>query len=141
LIPEREKWQKDRSEKAVMDVNKSELVPPRGVEDIRSVKSVYVDNFGTTEAAFLVQEKLINRLSTRSSLAVAASVEDADSLLAGFVGTSVSGMAKASVFRLLGKAGKILWAGEYGAGMWGSASSHMANKVADDILNAVKKQK
>jgi hypothetical protein len=122
-----------------MDIN--ELVPPRGVEDIRSVKSVYVGTFGTTEAAFLVQEKLINRLSIRSGLAVATSIEDADSLLTGFVGTTVSGMAKASVFRLLGKAGKILWAGEYGAGTWGSASSHMANKVADDIVKAVKKQK
>jgi hypothetical protein len=121
-----------------MDIN--ELVPPRGVDDIRYVQSVYVGTFGTTEAAFLVQEKLINRLSTRSGLAVAISIEDADSLLTGFVGTTVSGIANASVFRLLGKAGKILWSGEYGAGMWGSTSSRMANKVADDIVNAVKKQ-
>jgi hypothetical protein len=122
-----------------MDIN--EFVPPRGVEDIRSVKSVYVGTFGSTEAAFLAQEKLINRLRTRSAFAVATSIEDADSLLTGFVGTTVSGMAKASVFRLLGKAGKMLWSGEYGAGMWCSASSHMANKVADDIVNAVNKKK
>ena len=123
-----------------MDVNKSELVPPRGVEDIRSVKSVYVGTFGATEAAFLVQEKLTNRLSTRSGLAVATSIEDADSLLTGFVGTTVSGFANASFFRLLGKAGKILWAGEYGTGIWGSASSHVADKVADDIVKAVNKK-
>jgi hypothetical protein len=122
-----------------MDIN--ELVPPRGVEDIRSVKSVYVGTFGSTEAAFLVQEKLINRLRTRSAFAVATSIEDADSLLTGFVGTTVSGFANASFFRLLGKAGKILWAGEYGTGIWGSASSHIANNVADDIVKAVKTKK
>lgn len=114
---------------------------PRGVEDVGAVKSVYVGNFGVSEAAFLVREKLINRLSQQSGLQVASSIQDADSLLTGFVGADAYGRADATVFRLIGKAGKILWSGEYSSGGWGSASSGIAKKVVDDLVKAVRKKK
>jgi S1-C subfamily serine protease len=113
---------------------------PRGVDNLRAVKSVYVGNFGTSQAALLVREKLINRLSKQSGFDVASSIQDADSFLTGFVGDDVYGRADASVFRLVGKAGKILWSGEYSSRGLGSASSGIANRVVDDLVKAVRKK-
>ena len=82
---------------------------PRGVRELREVKSIFVGTLGATEAAFLVREKLINRLSGQPGLEVLTDIREADALLTGFVGADAYGRADATVFRLIGSGGKILW--------------------------------
>jgi hypothetical protein len=51
------------------------------------------------------------------------------------------GRANGDVFRLTGKAGKILWAGEFNPKVRGSASTEIADKGVESLLAAIKKQK
>ena len=113
------------------------------VESLDKVTSIYVADLGSTEAAFLVREKVINRLNRPDSgLKVAPDEEGADAVLAGFVAADASGRADSSAFRLLGKGGRILWTAEKGRLGWGrSASSNMAGKVVGDLKKAIGKQK
>lgn len=116
----------------------------RGVENIRDVRLVFVARFGVTEAAFLVREKLVNRLSLNRAFEVINDSAEADAVLDGYVSSDALGRADASVFRLVGKSGKVLWGAEYTSGTWGwgrSASSHIANKAADDLMKAAGKKK
>lgn len=119
--------------------NEAHTANPIGrAANIRDAKTVFVGSFGPSEAAFLVREKLINRL-TQKGIQVVMEAQDADAVLAGFVGADSEGRAGASVFRLYGEKGKVLWTGERGPDGWGgSASSNIANKIGDALSKAIK---
>ncbi len=111
---------------------------PSGVDNLGQVKSIYVGTFGASEAAFLVREKIINRL-VQAGFELSKEPRKADAILNGFVGADAYGRADATVFRLLGKGGRILWATEHSASGWGSASSSVAKRVVEDLKKAVRK--
>ena len=114
----------------------------RRVESLAEVASIYVDDLGSTEAAFLVREKIVNRLTrVKNGPNVVTDKQSADAILAGFVGADAYGRAGTSAFRLLGKGGGILWTTEKSRSRWGSASSSLAGKVVDNLTKAIKKQK
>lgn len=113
----------------------------RGVGNLREVKSIYLGSFGESVAAVLVREKLINRLSMQSRFEVVSRADAADAVLSGFVSANELGRANGDVFRLTGKAGKILWAGEFNPKVRGSASTEIADKVVESLLAPIKKRK
>jgi len=105
--------------------------------NIREVKSVFVSKLGTSEAALLVREKLVNRLTQRN-IQVVFNQDEADAILVGYVGVNALRSAGTSVFRLLGQGGRILWTADRNPSFWGSASSSIANKIADELAKAIK---
>ena len=106
---------------------------------LSDVKKLAVLSFGPTQAARLVREKLMNRLAKSGQFVLVEEPRDADAVLTGVVGDSVYGWANTAAIRLSDVAGGILWGDEArGPGRWGSASSNIAGKLADHLLNAGK---
>ncbi len=111
------------------------LTESKGLSD---VKKLAVLSFGTTQAASLVREKLIKRLAKSGQFVLVEEWRDADAILTGVVGDSVYGWADTAAIRLSDVGGHILWGDEaLGPGRWGSASSNIAGKLADRLLNAI----
>lgn len=111
------------------------------VKALGDVRKVYVERFGSTEAAALVREKLINRLAASGQLLPVDDIENADAVLGGVVSADAYGRADATVLRLTTHDGSILWAAEASAGGWGgSASSSIADKLAKKLLREIRKK-
>lgn len=111
----------------------------RVIQHLRDVKTVAVGPLGTTQAANLVREKMINRLAQSNQLMVVTEPDEADAVLNGIVGENVYGNADTAAFRLVDKAGHILWTDEAGRPRGGSASGHIAEKIVNDLLTAIAK--
>jgi hypothetical protein len=65
--------------------------------------------------------------------------DSADAVLSGLVGENIYGNADTAAWRLVSKDGRILWTGESGAAARGSASGHIAEKIANSLLKAIEK--
>jgi hypothetical protein len=52
---------------------------------------------------------------------------------------NVDGIVSTAAFRLDTQGGHILWSDESLAPDWGSASSHVAEKIANDLLSSIEK--
>ena len=111
------------------------------IEQLRDVKKIAMSSFGVSEAALLVREKLINRLARSNTIAIVDEPQDADAILSGVVGQDVYGRADASVFRLKNSGGRILWSDETSSKGLGSASSSVAGKIADKLLQTIEKDR
>ena len=110
-----------------------------GFQRLSDVKKLAVLSFGPTHAARLVREKLMNRLAKSGQFVLVEEWRDADAVLTGLVGASVYGWADAAAIRLSDVAGRILWVDDArGPGRWGSASSNIADELADHLLGAIK---
>ena len=60
-------------------------------------------------------------------------------MLSGVVTENVYGTASTAIFHLDTQGGHILWSGESLARDWGSASSQIAEKIANDLLSSIEK--
>lgn len=119
--------------------NVKETASGRAVQRLGEVKSIAFASFGQTQAALIVREKLINRLAKSDRLNVVDDLSQADAVLNGVVTENVYGIVSTATFRLDTQGGHILWSGESLARDWGSASSHVAEKIANDLLSSIEK--
>jgi len=119
--------------------NVKETASGRAVQRLGEVKSIAFASFGQTQAALIVREKLINRLAKSDRLNVVDDLSQADAVLKGVVTEDVYGIASTAIFRLDTQGGHILWSGESLARDWGSASSQIAEKIANDLLSSIEK--
>jgi hypothetical protein len=119
--------------------NVKETASGRAVQRLGEVKSIAFASFGQTRAALIVREKLINRLAKSDRLNVVDDLSQADAVLNGVVTENVYGIVSTAAFRLDTQGGHILWSGESLARDWGSASSHVAEKIANDLLSSIEK--
>jgi hypothetical protein len=119
--------------------NVKETASGRAVQRLGEVKSIAFASFGQTQAALIVREKLINRLAKSDRLNVVDDLSQADAVLNGVVTENVYGIVSAATFRLDTQGGHILWSGESLAADWGTASSHVAEKIANDLLSSIEK--
>jgi hypothetical protein len=107
------------------------------IERIRDLTSIAIASFGASDGAALVREKLSNRLVTSGRLMVVEDPEGADAVLTGVVGTDIYGSASTAAFKLTTCDGHIIWVGETSARGSRSASSDIADKIANGLLKAV----
>lgn len=119
--------------------NVKETASGRAVQRLGEVKSIAFASFGQTRAALIVREKLINRLAKSDRLNVVDDLSQADAVLNGVVTENVYGIVSTATFRLDTQGGHILWSGESLARDWGNASSHVAEKIANDLLSSIEK--
>ncbi len=106
---------------------------------LANVQSVFVDTFGTTEAAIEVRERTINRISTETPLRLVENPSEADASLTGFVSADGNGWADNAIVRLIGKNGAVLWAEEAGHGLWRpGAGKRMAGEIVEKLGKALK---
>jgi hypothetical protein len=119
--------------------NVKETASGKAVQRLGEVKSIAFASFGQTEAALIVREKLINRLAKSDRLNLVDDLSQADAVLNGVVTEDVYGIASTAIFRLDTQGGHILWSGESLARYWGSASSQIADKIANDLLSSIEK--
>ena len=119
--------------------NVKETASGRAVQRLGEVKSIAFASFGQTQAALIVRERLINRLAKSDQLNVVDDLSQADAVLNGVVTENVYGIVSTATFRLDTQGGHILWSGESLARDWGSASSHVAEKIANDLLSSIEK--
>jgi hypothetical protein len=70
-------------------------------------------------------------------LTVVEDPQRADAILTGVVGADIYGRAETSAFKLITRDGKIIWVGEKNRRGLGSASSGMADKIANALLKAI----
>ena len=119
--------------------NVKETASGREVQRLGEVKSIAFASFGQTRAALIVRENLINRLAKSDRLNVVDNLSQADAVLNGVVTENVYGIVSTATFRLDTQGGHILWSGESLARDWGSASSHVAEKIANDLLSSIEK--
>jgi hypothetical protein len=114
-------------------------------EALVDVKSIYLGDFGNTEGAALVREKLRMRLLNSHRFDVVETPERADAILVGAAGVDKSFSEGETRYRGSGllrlvdtKTQKTLWAHEYQRGFMfgGSVSSRVADQMADDLLKA-----
>jgi hypothetical protein len=115
----------------------SETFARRPIQRISDVKTIAIASLGDSEAAALVRQKLSNRLVRSGRVAVVEDPERADAVLAGVVGANVYGRADTGAFKLVAWDGRIIWVGEKSTRGFGSASGHMADKVANELLKAI----
>jgi S1-C subfamily serine protease len=112
------------------------------IQGLTDVKKLAVLSFGPTHAARLVREKLTNRLAKSGQFVLVEEPRDADVVLTGVVGYNFRGWADTASIRLSDVTGRLLWGAEARSpGRWGSASSNIAGKLADHLLNAIKKDR
>lgn len=113
------------------------------IQGLRDIRKVAVGSFGNTEAASLVREKLINRLTASGKLTVVEDSSDADVVLSGVVGTDLYGRASTATVRLVTKDGRTLWGNEARAyaHIGGSTSSSVAEHFAKGLLKAIAEDK
>jgi S1-C subfamily serine protease len=111
----------------------------RAVQRLGEVKSIAFASFGQTRSALIVREKLINRLAKSDRLNVVDDPSQADAVLNGVVTENVYGIVSTAAFRLDTQGGHILWSGESLARDWGSANSHVAEKIANDLLSSIER--
>lgn len=99
---------------------------------------VYIDSLGTSTAAILIREGLMNRLSLSSGhFQLTQTGDEADLILSGIVFVySDTGRTKKVLLRLTTRGGKIVWAREYG-GILGSTASKVASSAAKSIIAAL----
>jgi hypothetical protein len=119
--------------------NVKETANGRAVQRLGEVKSIAFGSFGQTRAALIVREKLINRLAKSDRLNVVDDLSQADAVLNGVVTEDVYGIVSTAAFRLDTQGGHILWSGESLVRDWGSDSSHVAEKIANDLLSSIEK--
>ena len=120
--------------------NVKETASSGAVQRLGEVKSIAFASFGQTRAALIVREKLINRLAKSDRLNLVDDLGQADAVLNGVVTEDVYGIASTATFRLDTQGGHILWSGESRAPDWGSsASSQIAEKIANDLLSSIEK--
>ena len=117
----------------------NEAASGRTVQRLGEVKSIAFASFGQTRSALIVREKLINRLVKSDRLNVVDDPSQADAVLNGVVTENVYGIVSTAAFRLDTQGGHILWSGESLARDWSSASSHVAEKIANDLLSSIEK--
>jgi S1-C subfamily serine protease len=119
--------------------NVKETASGRAVQRLGEVKSIAFASFGQTRAALIVREKLANRLAKSDRLNVVDDLSQADAVLNGVVTENAYGIVSTATFRLDTQGGHILWSGESLARDWGNASSHVAEKIANDLLSSIEK--
>jgi hypothetical protein len=117
----------------------NETASGRAVQRLAEVKSIAFASFGQTRSALIIREKLINRLAKSDRLNVVEDPSQADAVLNGVVTENVYGIVSSAAFRLDTQGGHILWSGESLARDWGSANSHVAERIANDLLSSIEK--
>ena len=121
------------------------------VERLSAVKTVFVDSFGTSDGAAMIQNKVLNRLLKSGRFEVVNSAEAADAVLAGVaertkgerfsIGPNGGGggtrFAASSAVRLVSRNQKVLWVDEETNSHWShSVSSSVADKLVKHLLKA-----
>lgn len=110
---------------------------------LASVRTIYLGDFGSTEGADLVREKIRLRLLNSQRFAVVETSEKADAVLAGSVGidrsttNGTTDYAGIGLLRLVDqRTQKTIWAHEYTRGymLSGSVSTRVANQMVDQLL-------
>jgi hypothetical protein len=115
----------------------SETSARRPIQRISDVRTIAIASLGNSDAAALVREKLSNRLVKSGRVVVVEDPERADAVVTGVVGANVYGRADTGAFKLVAWDGRILWVGENSTRGLGSASGHMADKIANELLKAI----
>jgi len=115
----------------------SETVARRPIQRICDLKTIAIASLGNSDAAALVREKLSNRLVKSGRLVVVEDPEHADAVLTGVVGANIYGRAETAAFKLVTWDGRIIWVGENSTRGFGSASGHIADKIANELLKAI----
>jgi S1-C subfamily serine protease len=108
-----------------------------GIQRLKDVRKIALESLGNSDAAGLVREKLINRLTASGRLTVVEDSSDADAVLTGAVGANVYGRADAAAIRLVTRDGRTLWGSETRRGWSRSASSSVADRLAKELLTAI----
>lgn len=115
----------------------------KSVRRLRDVKKIAIASFGSTQAASLVREKLMNRITKAAQLTVVEEPRDADAVLSGIVGQNIYGNADTAALRLTDAAGRVLWSDETSLPRFvfksKSASSNIADKLVENLLDAIRK--
>jgi len=126
-------------------------------QDIKSIKTIYVDSFGNAAGADMIREKVINRLAKSQVVSVVMDVDKADAVLTGIGEVSKGYRHSANVgeyggsaqggttydatlaIRLVTKDKRILWTDEAKPGRFftRSVSSSVADKVVKNLLKSI----
>ena len=121
---------------------------PGLIQRISDVKTIFIGEFGTTEAAALVKEKLSNRLVKSGKLTIIEDERQADAVLTGVVGNNAIGVATVAVVKVVTRERRVIWGGEKTAGgisrfvaVEGGASASIADKLAADLLKAIEEDR
>jgi S1-C subfamily serine protease len=112
----------------------------RPIGRLSDIKTIAFSSFGNSVSADLVREKISNRLVKSGRLTFVEDPQQADAVLTGVLGVDVYGRADTAAFKLVTWDGRIIWVGEDTVQFrWrtGSASSHVADKVANGLLKAL----
>jgi len=115
----------------------NESVERRPIQRISDLKTIAVGNLGDSIAASLVREKLSNRLVKSGRITVVEDPQRAEAVLTGVVGATPYGRAETAAFKLVTWDGRIIWVGEDSTRRPGSASTHIADKIAGELLKAI----
>lgn len=107
------------------------------IQRLKDVRRIAIESLGNTDAAGLVREKLINRLTESGKLTVVEDSFEADAVLTGTVGANIYGRADAAAIRLVTRDGRTLWGNETRRGWGRSASSSVADHLAKELLTAI----
>jgi S1-C subfamily serine protease len=107
------------------------------IQRLRDVKIVAIGSLGNSDAAALVREKISNRLVKLGKLTVVDDPQRAEAVLSGIVGADFYGRAAGAAFQLVTVDGRIIWVGENNARGLGSRSTHLADRIANELLKAM----
>jgi hypothetical protein len=131
-----------------------------GVENLRDVHNIYVDDFGQTDNVKLFRQELIDRLFESNRIKVVGSPDEADAVLSinitqssknddriwgetMRVGTSVTPVLKL-LFQLMNHQDRAIWAlkltSESYSTMNEKAARELAKKVSRELLKAIEKK-
>lgn len=123
--------------------SQTSLASTNEIKGLGDIRKVAVGSFGNTEAAGLVREKLINRLTASGKLTVVEDSSDADVVLSGVVGADIYGRAGTAAIRLVTRDGRTLWGNEARARahIGGSTSTSIAEHFTKALLKAIEEDK
>jgi hypothetical protein len=124
---------------------------------LQHVHKIYVGDLGESDGAKVIREKIITELSKSDRIAVVMNPEKADAYITGLAGVASTDRAAivpyrggylgaagtyyhaSAVVRLVGADEKILWAQNADSNSGKSVSTNVAEKVAKELLKAIKK--